>query len=222
YTDTKARDQARVGSLGASTPIIDVGTGKIYGQVATAPGGTVSVGSSGAIGDQAYVDSGTHGGTIQTGHSRDDLNGYIADVSVPFTGGYSTPIAGTVNGTNWTYVFSAGDWQMSTLSLSGGQAAIVTGKARIYVTGDVNVSGSGYILLNGSSASAMLYVGGNCTVSGTGVLNGANKASNFSIWGLPSCTQVEYSGSSALIGTIYAPEAPLKLSGSTGTSGAIV
>src|SRR5262249_40129188 len=106
--------------------------------------------------------------------------------------------------------------------LSGGQAAIVTGKARIYVTGDVNVSGSAYILLTGSSASAMLYVGGKCTVSGAGVVNGANKASNFSIWGLPSCTQVEYSGSSALVGTIYAPEAALKLSGSAGMSGAIV
>src|SRR5262249_38704685 len=152
----------------------------------------------------------------------DDLNEYITDVSVPFTNGYFTPVAGTVNGTNYTYVFSDGDWQMSTFTLSGSQRAIVTGKARIYVTGNVNVSGSSCILLTGSSSNAMLYVGGSqCIVSGTGVVNGANKASNFSIWGLPACTQVTYSGSAALIGTIYAPEAALTLSGTAGMSGAI-
>ena len=47
------------------------------------------------------------------------------------------------------------------------------------------------------------------TLGGTGVINRAGKATNFHYYGLPSNTNVNYSGSAGFVGVIYAPSAAL-------------
>jgi hypothetical protein len=98
------------------------------------------------------------------------------------------------------------------------------GDAILYVDGNFITSGStasgnpGYVYLE-PEASLKLYITGNGAISGTGVINGSGYAKNFSAYGLPTCTNFTYSGSSAFIGTVYAPSANLSFSGSAGAFG---
>jgi hypothetical protein len=92
----------------------------------------------------------------------------------------------------------------------------------LWVTGDVTVSGSGYIKIF-PGASLTLYVGGNNpTISGGGVVNGTGQAVNFTYIGLNTSTKLTISGSAAFIGTINAPQADLTISGSGGAFGAAI
>lgn len=80
----------------------------------------------------------------------------------------------------------------------------------------------GYVWLM-PGASLKLYVGGaKCVISGSGVVNGSERASSMAIYGLPACTTVTYSGSSAYIGTVYAPSAKFTLSGGSYACGAFL
>ena len=99
---------------------------------------------------------------------------------------------------------------------------VVTGKVVLYVMGDFTTSGSGYIYI-APGASLELYVGGaKATVSGGGVVNGSGNAANYSMKCLPSVTTVVYSGSAQFVGTLYAPQAALTMSGSAAAIGALV
>jgi choice-of-anchor A domain-containing protein len=64
-----------------------------------------------------------------------------------------------------------------------------------------------------------MYVNGNVNISGAGVVNGTQSASQCAIYGLPGCTTITCGNSGAFIGTVYAPEAALTVSGSGGVSG---
>ena len=136
---------------------INTGTGRIYGRAASGPGGSPLVGSSGGIVTKSWVTA--HPGSVESGYFTSDLNLAIPVVTVPFTGGHSTPGAGTVNGTNYDLVLDTGNYQNSGVSLSGGQKMIVTGKAVFYVKGDFALSGSSYVLIV-PGANLQLYVGG--------------------------------------------------------------
>jgi choice-of-anchor A domain-containing protein len=67
-----------------------------------------------------------------------------------------------------------------------------------------------------------MYVGGTCSIGGGGVMNTPGFAKNFSLYGLPSCTQLSYNGNAQFIGTIYAPQAAVSLGGTTDAMGAFV
>ena len=53
-------------------------------------------------------------------------------------------------------------------------------------------------------------------------MNTPGFAKNFSLYGLPSCTQLSYNGNAQFIGTIYAPQAAVSLGGTTDAMGAFV
>jgi hypothetical protein len=50
------------------------------------------------------------------------------------------------------------------------------------------------------------------------VVNGSLNATNFTYLGLPGNTSISYSGNTSFIGTIYAPEADLSMSGGGSTT----
>src|SRR5436190_6012824 len=201
---------------------VHVGTGHVYGRVTSGPGpltgldATVTY-TSGAVGDSAW-NSGNSG--VKEGHSSNDANVQFNDVTAPFSWGTATsPVAGTgADGTNYNWVVGPGNNQLSSVSISSGKKMLVTGDATLYVDGSFNTSGSGFVYL-APGASLKLYISGTGAVSGTGIINGSGYAKNFSVFGLPTCTAFSYNGSSAFIGTVYAPSADFTFSGSAGAFG---
>jgi hypothetical protein len=202
-----------------------VGTGRVYGDGNVAFGGTMTVGSSGAVGDAAYLSKSANNGTIEPGHFQNNLNESFSSASAPYTNGASLVApAGPIGGTNYTWVagntnnyYYSGDFQ-----LSGGQSMIVTSAVTLYVKGSVNISGSGFIYLTPNASLTLYIYGPSAQISGSGVVNGSQNAANFSLIGLPTLTSGNYSGSSKFIGTVYAPNADWTLSGSAGAYGAVV
>jgi hypothetical protein len=95
-------------------------------------------------------------------------------------------------------------------------------RLQLYGGTGIRIGGSSYIYI-APGAHLQLYGGGaSTTLSGVGVINGTGNAANFSYYGLTNNTTLSYSGSSAFIGTVYAPEASFTFSGAGGMCGAAV
>ena len=203
-------------NLGAADSV-HLGTAQVYGKAATGPGGTVTTDSSGSLGDLAWHAAGNTG--IQPGTTSADVSASFPSNSPP-TGAFFTPAAGTVGGTNYTYVLGSGSYQTTKFTVGGGGSAIVTGSVELYVTSDFTISGSGYMWL-APGATLKIYVNGKFVVSGGGIANGSGLAANLTVLGLNGCTTCTYSGSSAFIGTINTPNAAVTVSGSAGFYGAM-
>jgi len=196
---------------------IHVDTAHIYGSAAVGAGGSVTV-ASGSVGDLTWYPG--HSGA-QAGSTNDYASVEFFDESAPFTSGF-TPVHGSypVGGTNYGWQFGDGNYYYSG-TLQFADTAIVTGHAVLYVTQACKTSGSGFIYL-APGASMQVYVGTEFNVSGSGVVNGTQKASNFGVHGLNTCTKVVISGSSAFIGTVNAPYAAFTFSGSAGAFGSFI
>lgn len=211
YDPAKTKDNGDVATNSGLVNSVSVGNANIKGTVSTGPGGSVSIGSNGAVGSAAWHAAGNSG--AEPGYLTDDMNVSFPDVTVPFVGGYFTPSSGTVGGTNYTYVLSTGNYQMSSLSMSGKKNMIVTGDAVLFVTGNVSMSGKAYIAID-SGASLNMYVGGSsASLGGNGVINHNGNAQDFFYWGLNGNTSLSMSGNGEFTGVIYAPYADLSLSG---------
>jgi hypothetical protein len=219
YTVSRRLDDVMVGSLSSSKPAIDNGgNGSIYGQAATGPMGT----AVGTIGDGAWNANSANAGKAQDGHVTDDFNMAIPDVSAPYSVGTSVP-AWPLSPAPRIITLSNDDYRTTTLAVSAGSTLVISGKVRLYVTSTFSTSGTGLTagrvtILAGGSLE--LYVGGTCTLSGAGVVNGTQNAANCAIYGLPTCTAVTYSGSSAFIGQVYAPAAAFTFNGVADACGA--
>lgn len=216
YDPAKAKDNGDVATNSSLVDSLDVWNADVYGRVATGPGGMVKIGKNGAVGSKAWHDAGNNG--IEDGYSSDDMNVQFPNVKAPFSGGAFTPSNGTVDGTNYTYVIGTGNWQMTTLQLSGNNGSmLVNGDAVLYITGDVSLTGQSYIYIAPGATLQMYVAGANTSIGGRGVMNSDAKASQFGYWGLPSNTQISMTGNAAFTGTIYAPQAALTLGGGGNT-----
>ncbi len=200
----KGSNGVAVSNSGAVGAISLTGGATIYGSTITGPGGTVTM----------------NPGTVTGSTSEHDANVQFNDVTAPFVWGTGlTPASGTVNGTNYNYVLSSGNYNLpGGINIGGGHSMIVTGNAVLYVNGKFDTSGSGLIYL-AQGASLQFYVDGALTLS-SGIVNATGFAKNLSIYGLINCTTVTISGSQVFIGTVYAPEANFTFSGSSGSYGA--
>lgn len=209
--------------LSITNSSFNIGNADIYGSAATGPGGVVSVGS------QGFVKNGI----------TQDANFTIADAVVPFaTAG--APLPGSHGGTNYQYALGNGDYQLTgnfdpsgatvTVKTTNGtvittnqvkQAMVINGKARLYVTGSLNLASSfAYIA---SNASVEIYVGtGSLTLSGNSTVNTSGRATNLIINALPAVTSVTFSGNADFTGAIYAPNANLTFNGGGNVSGSLV
>ncbi len=232
YDPLKADDKATIATDSKTAGSINTGNATIYGKAATGPGGSITVGAAGVLGSSAWDNNPANKGKIQPGYTTDDLNVYIPDnkLPIPFSG--VPPLANqtltgiTVGGvtlgvTTYTYVISSGDYVMDSVNLSSKDTILVTGKARLYVKGTTSLAGQAAIQI-ANGASLEMYAGGNVSLGGGGVMNGPGYAANFAVYGLPTCTAVTYNGNSQFIGTINAPEADVKLSGTSDAIGAVV
>ena len=210
YDSAKRKDNGDVATNLDLTDSISVGNANIRGRVSTGPGGTVTVGSNGAVGSAAWHAAGESG--IEDGYSSDDMNVSFPDVSAPWTTPQLPPPSGSHGGTNYNYKLTSGDYELSSLSMSGKADMIVTGNSRLYVTSSFSMSGKSAILI-GDGAKLEIYIGGSsASIGGNGIAN-VNNATNLFIYGLPTLTSLSMSGNGEFTGVLYAPNADLSLNG---------
>jgi hypothetical protein len=198
---------------------ISMGNGTVFGSVTTGNDGHVAIGG-GEVGDLAWNASNNG---IQPGHERHDANLQFDDVNAPFLyGSGMTPVSGVglINGilTTNAWLLDSGNYQLGSVTISGGRTMLVTGDATLYVNGNFSASGSGGIYI-APGASLKLYIAGTGSFSGNGIVNQGGFAKSLSIYGLNTCGSISYSGDSAFIGTVYAPHADFKFSGGAGAFG---
>ena len=215
YDPSKRNDNGTIVTNSTLTNSLNTGNATIRGKIATGPGGVPKIGANGAVGSSSWIDAGNTG--LQPTAFTDDSNVSVNDVTAPFAsalppvGGKITSLLdGTV--TTYDYILTDGNWMISSPLKFGGKV-LVTGRAVLLVTSDVAFSGQDFIKIQ-TGASLQLYVSApTATISGQGVQNETGNALNFIYYGLPSNTTLKYSGNSALIGTIYAPQADFTLGG---------
>jgi hypothetical protein len=211
YDPAKNKDNGDVATNSSLIDSLNVWNAEIYGKASTGPGGTVSVGPNGSIGSAAWHQAGTKG--IEPGWSNDDMNVYFPDVQPPFSGGAFTPISASYQGTNYALLITSGNWQLSSLALSGVDKVLVVGNAVLYVTGNVSITGQAYVQI-ATNSSLQMYVGGSDTaIGGNGFVNTPGNATNFSYFGLPTNKKLTMSGNASFTGAIYAPSAAFSLGG---------
>src|SRR6185503_16963805 len=78
-------DKGDVASNDTIVNSVDIGNANIFGHVATGPGGTVDIGSSGAIGSHTWQAAGNTG--KQTGWVTDDSNFTLPQTDLPYASG---------------------------------------------------------------------------------------------------------------------------------------
>jgi hypothetical protein len=169
------------------------------------------------VGDLAWVDAETEG--VQPGHYKNDFNLDFPPVLPPFETAIP-PMGGTITGTNssgivsstnYTWVLGNGNYMSSgEAKFNTGDTILVNGNATLYVTGDFLMGGGSSIVI-APGANLQLYVGGKDTTIGT--LNNAGNCANFTYFGLPENTSISLAGNDIFLGSIYAPDADLSLSG---------
>jgi len=224
YSEPLATAQATIASLTRNATDFNVGNVDVFGYVATGPGAVVNVGPNGVVGSKPFALNPLNGGRIETGHIRNDFNVYIVDAPLPPNfSALPIPLAGrNIGGTNYTYVAASGDYSAININMGNGETFLVTGRARILVTGNVTLTGDSAIILTTNATVEWYQAGGTVNMGGKGVVNGRGFAKDFQLIGLRTCNSISYSGSFQFIGTVYAPSATVTLDGSADAYGAVV
>jgi hypothetical protein len=206
YDPTRIKDNGDVSTDSRANNIINAGNANIRGRVRTGPGGTVAIGPNGKVGSLAWNASSSSG--IQPGWFSDDVNITFPPVMKPFTNA-PAPNSGTYTGALCKYVLGSTNYQFAgNLTLSSGDRLVVTGNAVLFVSGNLNVSGSIDIFPPGT---LKLYVAGaDANIKGGGI-NNTGWATNFIYYGLPSNLTVTLHPNGNFTGMIYAPDATLTL-----------
>jgi hypothetical protein len=218
YDVAKRRANGSVATNAGLTNSLNVGNAEIYGRVSTGPGGSMSIGPQGAVGDIAFVSNQQNHNKIQQGYFTDDMNVDFASVTMPpaLLGGF-TPNNGTYQGNSYTYVIGRDPYyRISSLGMSGNQTLVVTGACSLYVQTTVAISGNASILI-APGGSLTMYVGGpSANLGGNGIVNQNASALAFTYYGLTNNTSVDIGGNGTFVGTLYAPNAALTLHGGGG------
>lgn len=212
YDITKRKDNGDIATNSGLVNSLSVGNAEVYGKVSTGPGGSVSIGNQGSVGDLAWHAAGSSG--IQDGASSDDMNVDFPDVEEPFSGGAFWPVSGPYGTTFYDYVLGNGNYQMNQLNMNMQKKMIVTGNATLYVTGSINITGQAFIEIAPGASLKLYAAGSTVSLGGGGIINNSGNATNFFYYGLPSNTSLSFSGNGTFKGVIYAPNADFTLSGS--------
>ncbi len=174
--------------------------------------GTVMIGTDVIHGDLLLGPSTRVGPIAVSGKISKDFNVDFPDVPPPFTTALP-PIGGTVNGTEYAYLLTGGNYMISSGMVKG--KMLVTGTAVLYVTRDasINFAASDSISI-GTNASLKLYVGSS-SVTLPNVIH-AGASDKFAYFGLPTNTRLAQPIQAAFSGSIYAPSADFTINAGGG------
>lgn len=140
------------------------------------------------------------------------------DIAAPFTSGLPMPGPGNIAGQNYTHLLGSGNYELPSVQLTGSESIAVTGNAIVHVAGDFVLGGQSIVYI-APGATLELYVGGSLSIFGRGIINGSGRAASCYIYGLPSCSVMNFGGTSTLYAVVDAPEAAVTLSGTADTCG---
>jgi hypothetical protein len=201
------------GDIATDGNLIEAGNAHIYGDVAT---------NSGTVSGAANI----------TGTERTDFYQEPIPVGAPswsaINGTISTVTNSATLDASSTKGSSISRYQLSTISLSGGQTLTLAGNPdgsqtyiEIYVTGDISVGGSSQIVVQ-PGVTVTIYFAGNIDVSGNGILNTKNQPSDLQLYGIQppanSSKHVSLGGNGQIIASVYAPNHDVSINGG-GTNG---
>src|SRR5262249_24690855 len=155
------------------TNAINIANGKIHGSVHNFPGGIPQVGSGGAVGDKAYVESGVNGGKIESGHQLCDPTQSFPDATLPDTGNLvwqaAVPTTFIKDGVTYKYVLNnARPWKIAVLD---GSVYVSSPGVKLWVQNDVKFPSSGQILIPTGNTLSMYSTAGNVSIGGNGIIN---------------------------------------------------
>jgi hypothetical protein len=224
YDSTKSRDHGDIGSNDTITNTVNVGNATIKGNVSTGPLGTVAIGSGGVIGDSNYVANPANQGTVQSGHSRDDLNVEFPSVPMPTNSGSWLPLplpanyVSPVDGLTYKYVLPTGNYYIPADGGNlDGKSYLIQGNVQLRVDSGINMTGQDTIRLDTNSTLKIYANCASASVGGNGIIN-PNLSSSLYIFGTPICKSINLGGNADFTGVIYAPSADLSMNGSGGSS----
>ena len=206
YDAAKAQDGGGVATLSSLANQLSFGSIQVFGRVATAPGGSISI-PAWDVGTHAWIAANAKG--IQPGMFTTDFNASFPDVQAPFASALP-PTGATVGGIGYAYVLSSGNWMISSGTVHG--KVLVTGDATLYVTKNAAVSfvSTDSITIS-TNASLRLYVG-SPTATLPNLVN-TNTPDKFVYFGLPTNTNLVQNVNADFVGSVYAPSAKYTLGG---------
>jgi hypothetical protein len=194
-------DRGNVGAEAGIFNSVGVGNVSIWGTLSAAAQYSLEIGPESSIGSLAWHVSGQPGiepGALITGFSWQ----FPSPILPPTL--WMTCAGGTFEGETYTYILSTGDFEVSSLHLSGGEKLLVTGAARLYVPDDLDIKGTAAIRIL-PSASLKLYVGApTANLRGNGILN-EGAVSHFQYYGLAGNNTINLRLTTGMAGLIYAP-----------------
>jgi hypothetical protein len=186
--------------------------------------GVAILGSTATLDMQGGASFQSGGGPIATTPAQALADGYIRTISPTFSNvviPFDTNTVSNLGNINGSTTISGGDYNVNQIILSGGSVTM-SGSVRIYVIGDLKLSGSAAIYVPVGS-SCEVYMGGAVTCTGSGVINDSFNPRSFALYGLPwSTSQWNWTGSSAFYGQMYAPQTDIKFTGPSGLYGSMV
>ncbi len=200
------------GDVALASGIIGIGNSDIHGRLFLAPGVGTNIGPNGLVGDMPW-NWPAQSGIQSSDWVFNDFNKDFPDVLPPYASGL-TPTKNP-NPTN-AYNLGTGSYYISgDLTLQNNDELYISGVANLYVTGNVNAKNGSQITI-GPGGTLKLFVG---TTTGAAVsivfntVNNAGNAYNLQVFGLPTMTSFTLTGNDSYMGTLYAPQGSLTLSG---------
>jgi hypothetical protein len=210
YVTSKRKDNGTLVTSSSSAHDFDLGNAKVYGKIASAPGGGWDSNPNLTVGNTAWHNAGNRG--VQPGAYTDDVNVSLMEVECDFDSGLIPSST-----TNYLYVLGSAEYKLSAPMKFEGGNVLVTGNAKLLVTEDFDFR---HTITIESNASLTLYVAArSATIGGQGIQNNTGVAQNFIYYGLPSNESFTFSGNGEFVGCIYAPNTTFTLSGGGQTEG---
>lgn len=204
------------GDIGTNGQLIDAAGLDIWGTAMTGPGGVVTTAPGFRQYQPVSPDSGTNA-------ISDGLRVPLPDAALPWTPSAAIvpPLVGGVR----TLTAPIHD-QVTIGTIDNDLCITGSGLIRIYVQGEIDLGGSDDIMIvpNPSNATVRVefYVRDRVNLGGNGIINPTQRPGDMLIYGLPTCSSVEVSGTADFRGAIYAPGADTTLNGGALFEGAVV
>jgi len=99
---------------------------------------------------------------------------------------------------------------------------IIDSNIKIYITGDLKLGNGDEVIIQ-PDASLTVFLGGNLYVDNSGAINNLTKdPKKLKIYGLDTCTNIDFKNSGTFYGAVYAPDADIHLYNSFTLYGAVV
>lgn len=194
------------GDVASLYGVIGVENATIYGHLEMGPNGSYTI-NNGQVGDLTWTGPG-----IEPGWVVYDFNTCVPEIQPPYgsVGSITPSSSGNV------YTLGSGNYYVSgDFVLRNNETLYVAGDTKFYVTGNFNMNNNAMIT-NAPDASLKLYIGsptGTAVSASLGVVNVIGIDSTFQVYGMQTLKQITWSGNTAFLGVVYAPEASLKLGG---------